>query len=197
MSTAGPIQLTRETDALEIPSGAPKKLPAGAFVRMMQSRGGTYTVTAADTGVMYRIEEKDADALGLSPSSSAQPAAGGPLTDQLIAEQLRTVYDPEIPVNIVDLGLVYSCVTSPLESGGNLIDVKMTLTAPGCGMSDVLKADVENKLSRLPDVREVRVAVVFDPPWSPALMSEAARLQLGFDLDSESASPFPIFRPSA
>jgi probable FeS assembly SUF system protein SufT len=196
MSSEKPIKLARDTDVLEIPSGARKKLPAGAVVRMLQSRGGSYTVTAADTGGMYRIEEKDADALGISPVASTPSAVTGPLTDKVIADHLRTIFDPEIPVNIVDLGLVYSCVTSPLESGGNLIDVKMTMTAPGCGMSDVLKADVESKLSRLPQVSEVRVSIVFDPPWNPGLMSEAARLQLGFDTEAEGSSPFPIFRPS-
>src|SRR5579885_1444174 len=110
MTTTDPIKLTRETEVLDIPSGARVRLREGATVRLLQSRGGAYTVTAADTGAMYRIEEKDADALGLSPSASAQAAVAGPLTEKMVADQLRTVFDPEIPVNIVDLGLVYSCV---------------------------------------------------------------------------------------
>jgi metal-sulfur cluster biosynthetic enzyme len=102
----------------------------------------------------------------------------GTFSDQLVWDQLKTVYDPEIPVNIVDLGLVYSCVITPLQPCWSRIDIKMSMTAPGCGM-----ADVEDKLSRLPGVKEVHVGVVFDPPWHPGLMSDAAKLQLGFDLD--------------
>src|SRR5260370_1358495 len=102
----------------------------------------------------------------------------GPFSDQMVWDQLKTVYDPEIPVNIVDLGLVYSCDIAPLEQGGNTIHIKMSMTAPGCGMGNVLKADVESKLSRLSGVKEVRVEVVFDPPWHPGLMSDAAKLQL-------------------
>ncbi len=95
---------------------------------------------------------------------------------------MKTIYDPEIPVNIVDLGLIYSCEIAPTDEGGKKIDIKMSMTAPGCGMGNVLKADVESKLAALPEVKEVRVDVVFDPPWNPTRMSEAARLQLGFDL---------------
>ncbi len=101
----------------------------------------------------------------------------------MVWEQLKTVYDPEIPVNIVDLGLIYACDITPLEGGGRKIDVKMSMTAPGCGMGNVLKADVETKLSRLPEVKAVNVEVVFEPAWGPGRMSEAAKLQLGFDLD--------------
>ena len=101
----------------------------------------------------------------------------------MVWDQLKTVYDPEIPVNIVDLGLVYSCVIVPMEQGGNSVHIKMSMTAPGCGMGNVLKGDVQTKLARLPGVKEVHVEVVFDPPWHPGLMSDAAKLQLGFDLD--------------
>jgi metal-sulfur cluster biosynthetic enzyme len=107
---------------------------------------------------------------------------------------LKTVYDPEIPVNIVDLGLVYSCEIASLEQGGNRIHIKMSMTAPGCGMGNVLKADAESRLSRLPGVKEVHVEVVFDPPWHPGLMSDAAKLQLGFDLDygaTQASLPIP------
>jgi metal-sulfur cluster biosynthetic enzyme len=100
----------------------------------------------------------------------------------MIWDQLKTVFDPEIPVNIADLGLVYYCVHAPLETGGQHIDIKMTMTAPGCGMGNVLKADVEAKLARLPEVRQVNVEIVFEPAWTPARMSEAAKLQLGFDI---------------
>jgi len=100
----------------------------------------------------------------------------------MVWDQMKTIYDPEIPVNIVDLGLIYSCEIAPTDEGGKKIDIKMSMTAPGCGMGNVLKADVESKLAALPEVKEVRVDVVFDPPWNPTRMSEAARLQLGFDL---------------
>jgi len=99
----------------------------------------------------------------------------------MVWDQLKTVFDPEIPVNIVDLGLIYACNISDVD-GGKKIDIKMSMTAPGCGMGNVLKADVEGKISRLPDVKHVDVEVVFEPPWGPARMSEAARLQLGFDI---------------
>jgi probable FeS assembly SUF system protein SufT len=128
---------------------------------------------------------KDADALGLTPPNGSQAAGSQdsrPFSEELVWEQLKTVYDPEIPVNIADLGLIYVCTALPVQGGGHRIDIKMSMTAPGCGMGNVLKADVENKLARLPDVKEVHVEIVFDPPWGPDRMSEAARLQLGFDL---------------
>jgi probable FeS assembly SUF system protein SufT len=161
----------------------------------MQSLGSGCTV-AADRGYMYRIDAKDADALGLSNEVPIQtpPAQEGAFSEQMVWDQLKTVYDPEIPVNIVDLGLVYSCVIAPLPEGGNKVHIKMSMTAPGCGMGNVLKADVESKLSRLPGVKDVHVEVVFDPPWSPGLMSDAAKLQLGFDLDyGTPQAPLPIY----
>jgi len=178
------ITLSRACEVVEIPSGTRGTLPAGAVVRIMQSLAGSYTV-ATDRGYMYRVEAKDADALGLSNAAMAQEPGvqEGTFSDQMVWDQLKTVYDPEIPVNIVDLGLVYSCDIAPLELGGNRVRIKMSMTAPGCGMGNVLKADVESKLSRLPSVKEVHVEVVFDPPWHPGLMSDAAKLQLGFDLD--------------
>ena len=107
---------------------------------------------------------------------------------------MKTVYDPEIPVNIVDLGLIYSCQVTPVEGGGNKIEIKMAMTAPGCGMGDVLRADIERKLSQLPGVKEVHAQIVFDPPWHPGRMSDAAKLQLGLDLDTGSPnSPFPLY----
>ena len=132
---------------------------------------------------MFRIDAKDADALGLTPPAAETKVPEAGFSEQMVWDQLKTVYDPEIPVNIVDLGLIYSCEVSPHEQGGKKIDIKMSMTAPGCGMGNVLQADVESKLGRLPEVKEVNVQVVFDPPWNPGLMSEAAKLQLGFDLD--------------
>ena len=192
------ITLNRACEAIEIPSGVPRVLPSGTVVRLTQSMGGSYSVTA-EYGYMFRIDAKDADALGLSPAAShAQreaEAQKGTFSEQLVWDQLRTVYDPEIPVNIVDLGLIYSCEVTPLEAEGKKIDIKMSMTAPGCGMGNVLKADVESKVSRLPEVKEVHVEIVFDPPWTPARMSEAAKLQLGFDLDyGTSPSGLPMYR---
>jgi len=190
------ITLSRACEVIEIPSGIRATLPAGAVVRIMQSLAGSYTV-ATDRGYMYRVEAKDTDALGLSDAAMAREPAvrEGAFSEQMVWDQLKTVYDPEIPVNIVDLGLVYSCDIAPLEQGGNSVHIKMSMTAPGCGMGNVLKADVESRLSRLPGIKEVNVEVVFDPPWHPGLMSDAAKLQLGFDLDygTTQASP-PIYR---
>jgi probable FeS assembly SUF system protein SufT len=161
-------------------------LPAGSLVRISQFLGTGYTVVS-DIGYMCRIEASDADALGLTPAQTTESAASqGPFNDQAVWDQLKTIYDPEIPVNIVELGLIYSCDITSLNDGGKKIDIKMTMTAPGCGMGNVLKADVERKLAGLPEVKEVTVQVVFDPPWHPGRMSEAAKLQLGLDLDQQS-----------
>ena len=122
--------------------------------------------------------------------NAQHPSAAASFREESIWEQLRTVRDPEIPVNIVDLGLIYSAQSTPGE-GGRRVDVRMSLTAPGCGMSEVIKAEVEHKLAALPGVSQVHVDVVFDPPWNPGMMSEAARLQLGFDLDFGSPAPGP------
>ncbi len=176
-----PITLRRECDVIEIPSGERSKLPRGAEVRVMQYLGSSYTIVC-DHG-MFRIDVKDADAIGLTPSAPTngdQPQQE--FSEKLVWDQLKTVYDPEIPVNIADLGLIYSCDITPIDGGDHRIDIKMSMTAPGCGMGNVLKADVESKLSSLPTVKQVNVELVFDPPWGPARMSEAARLQLGFDL---------------
>lgn len=191
------VTLTRSCEAMEIPSGIPATLPAGANVRIMQKLGGSYTVISMDSGRMYRIEARDADALGFSAAAEqSAEAAKGELSEKMVWDELRTIYDPEIPVNIADLGLIYSCVIQPHEQGGNVIDVKMSMTAPGCGMGGVLKADVERKLSNLPGVKEVQVEIVFEPQWHPGLMSEAARLQLGLDMDypTPSSSSFPVMK---
>lgn len=183
MSANDPIALNRDCVAIEIPSGIPQKLPAGSTVRISQNLGSSFTITS-DRGYMYRIDGKDADAMGLTPAAGApvSEALAEPFSEKMVWDQLKTVFDPEIPVNIADLGLIYECAISPLEAGGNKIGIKMSMTAPGCGMGNVLKADVETKLKKLPDVKEVQVEIVFDPPWNIGRMSEAARLQLGLDL---------------
>lgn len=176
------IQLKRETPAIAIPSGTASILPSGTGVSVMSFLGSSWTVTGAHG--MFRIDVKDADALGLQPPASASEAGGEPaqFSEKLVWDQLKTIYDPEIPVNIADLGLIYACDIKPLEVGGNRIEIKMSMTAPGCGMGNVLKMDVENKLKKLPEVREVDVEIVFEPQWGPSRMSEAAKLQLGMDL---------------
>ena len=186
MKTRELIELKRDCKAVEIPSGIQRVLPAGSLVRISQFLGTSYTVIS-DIGYMCRVDGSDADALGLTPGQATEnPGAQGPINEQAVWDQLRTVYDHEIPVNIVDLGLVYSCDITSVDEGGKRLDVKMSMTAPGCGMGNVLKADVEHKLGRLPEVKEVTVQVVFDPPWHPGRMSEAAKLQLGLDLDQHS-----------
>ena len=195
MHTGIPITLSRDCEVIEIPSGTRSTLPAGSVVRIMQTLGGSYTITGGQYGYMYRIDARDADALGLPTPEAPTAAEHKVFSEQLVKDELKTIFDPEIPVNIVDLGLVYGCDITPAEQGGHNIEVKMSMTAPGCGMGNVLKADVEGKLARLPDVRRVNVEIVFDPPWTPARMSEAAKLQLGFDLDfGEPTSGLPIFR---
>jgi len=184
------IALTRDCEATEVPYGGLQVLPAGTKVRVTQSLGGSYTVST-EQGSMMRIEAKNADALGLTPQSQATQSAPGEFSEKLVWDQLKTVFDPEIPVNVVDLGLIYSCQITPAEGGGHKIDIQMSMTAPGCGMGDVLRADIERKLSQLPEVREVHAQIVFDPPWNPGRMSDAAKLQLGLDLDT--GSQFPMY----
>jgi probable FeS assembly SUF system protein SufT len=171
--------LSRDVDAAAIPYGDKIPLVAGTTVFITQALGGSYTVMT-DRGYMVRIEGKDADAIGEQATAAPAEAdtAGRPL-QQLAWDQLKTCYDPEIPVNIVDLGLVYKCETAALAEGGEKVTVHFTLTAPGCGMGDYLKQDVERKIEGLPGVKETDVQVVFEPAWEQSMMSEAARLQLG------------------
>jgi probable FeS assembly SUF system protein SufT len=181
MNSGSHANLSRTCEVIEIPSGIVSTLAEGTPVRIMQSRGDSYTVWT-DYGQMYRIEGKDADAIGLQPASNKAPAPqdAAEFNEQMVWDILKTVYDPEIPVNIVDLGLIYSCKIEPLDQDSRKIDIQMSMTAPGCGMGNVLKADVESRISGLPSVKAVNVEVVFDPPWDMSRMSEAARLQLGF-----------------
>ncbi len=177
------ITLSRDCEAIQIPSGAKMVLPAGTMVMITQSLGDTYTVTT-DHGYMVRISGKDADAMGFERTATASAATvdaprGVEDLEKLVWDQLRTCYDPEIPVNIVDLGLVYECKVTEIENGGHRADVKLTLTAPGCGMGGVLAADAQDKIGGLAGIREANVEIVFEPPWNPSMMSEAARLELG------------------
>jgi len=173
--------LTRDCEVALIPAGTIVTLPAGTQVVITQSLGGSYTVYAG--GSLARVDGKDADALGKESVAAAPQAKAvtgdGTVDEERLWEQMRTCYDPEIPINIVELGLIYDCKVVPLEDRGNRVDVKMTLTAPGCGMGEFLKQDVEHKLAAVPNVTEVNVEMVFEPPWDQSRMSEAAKLQAG------------------
>jgi probable FeS assembly SUF system protein SufT len=171
------IALKRDCKATEIPAGTLHILGGGTPVFLQQTLGGSYTIS---TGYqLMRIDGKDADALGFEVAADLVEESDE-FSEKKVWDQLRMVYDPEIPVNIVDLGLVYTCVITPVE-GGNKIDITMSMTAPGCGMGDVLKSDIERRLTPLKDVKEVNVTIVFDPVWNYGMMSEATRLQLGLD----------------
>ncbi len=170
--------LTRDVEVVAIPYGDRITLLAGTSVFVTQSLGGSYTAMT-DHGYLVRIEGKDADAIGEEPTLPlTAEAVNGKTTEQLAWDQLRTCYDPEIPVNIVDLGLIYRCEVEPGEDGKKVL-VALTLTAPGCGMGDFLRMDVQQKLLAIPGVNEAQVEVVLDPPWDQSMMSDTARLQLG------------------
>ncbi len=163
-----------------IPIGSMVKLQKGERAHITQSLGGSYTVIV--NGNLFRIEGKDADALGREKAAKAA-GSGAPVTQEQLEKeiwnQLRSCYDPEIPVNIVDLGLVYDCHITPLGASSFKVEVKMTLTAPGCGMGPMLAQDVQSRLLGLEGVEDVAVELVWDPPWNQAMISEAAKLQLG------------------
>jgi probable FeS assembly SUF system protein SufT len=176
------IILTRDCEAVLIPAGTKITLQAGEPVVITQALGGSYTVVIH--GNMARIDASNADAIGQAPipPASTETAAApdsAVVTEEQVLEKLRTCYDPEIPVNIVDLGLVYDTQIQPMPGGGCRVEIKMTLTAPGCGMGPVLQQDVENKVAAIPGVKEAGVFLVWDPPWSRDMLSEAARLELG------------------
>jgi probable FeS assembly SUF system protein SufT len=179
MRYSEPVELKRDTPAILIPAGTPTILPAGTEVTITQSLGGTYTVIGQ--GMMARIAGKDADALGIDAGAetSAPEYQGGPVDERMIWDQMKNCYDPEIPVNVVDLGLIYDCKVTPIPEGGNKVDIKMTLTAPGCGMGPAIAGDVDQRVRSVPGVTEVNVEVVWDPVWNQSMMSDAARLQLG------------------
>jgi len=172
------VRTTREIEAKEIPSGMRITIPEATPLTLTQSLGGSFTVVTP-YGYMARVEGKDADAIGEEPVSLDTEAAAGKSIEELCWDQLRTCFDPEIPVNIVDLGLVYKCGVTPLPEGGDKVEVRFTLTAPGCGMGDVLKDDIKGKLLAVPGVKDADVQVLFDPPWNMSMMSDAAKLQLG------------------
>jgi len=181
MNPNEPVTLTRDVDATIVPAGTHVKLMKGEMAQVTQSLGGSYTVIL--NGNMFRIDGSDADALGMevqsSTSSSAPHAATQEEVEKSVWDQLKTCYDPEIPVNIVDLGLVYDCAVEPSNEDTFKVSVKMTLTAPGCGMGPVLPQDAQNKILCLDPVDDVSVELVWDPPWNQSMLTEAAKLQLG------------------
>ena len=172
------IELQRDCEATVIPGGDRITLRRGDQVQVTQALGGSFTVTTSRG--LARIGAADAGALGLeAPQPIDQPPASGPFELQHVIEQLKTVFDPEIPVNVVDLGLIFTCEAQPLPAGGHRVEIKMSMTAPGCGMGDVLREDAIARVQEVPGVAEVDVELVWDPPWHPSRMSEAARLELG------------------
>ena len=174
-----PVKLSRDVEAVMIPHGHSVVLPKDTEVNVAQALGGSFTVYVG--GNLARIAGKDADALGREQAHVPTLADGATdaEVEALAWEQMRTCFDPEIPINIVDLGLVYACKLVTRADGGKQFNVRMTLTAPGCGMGGILAADVKEKLEAIPGVASADVELVFDPPWSQSMMSDAARLQTG------------------
>ena len=181
MSDTEPTILARDVEASVIPAGMKVTLQKGESAHISQSLGGSYTVIV--NGNMFRIGGEDADALGFEVAAKPTATTSGPMTqeavEKMIWDQLKTCYDPEIPVNIVDLGLVYDCAVEPMGNNEFKVGVKMTLTAPGCGMGPVLQQDVQNKLLGIDPIQDVQVELVWDPPWNQSMLTEAAKLQLG------------------
>jgi probable FeS assembly SUF system protein SufT len=180
------VKLTRDCAAIQIPLGTNVTLAAGTPVHISQTLGGNYTVQT-DAG-LFRIAARDVDALGIETEASslmeavaAKPAAAGPVEEKAVWDTLRSCFDPEIPVNIVDLGLIYDMVIEPLPTGGSKVLVKMTLTAPGCGMGTVIASDARQKLLYLPGVEEAQVDIVWDPPWHQSMITVEGRRILGLD----------------
>jgi len=183
MTSGDMVTVSRDVDAVLIPLGTPVMIPEGAQVRITQELGGSYTV--AVNGNLARVEGKDADALGLSEEKTTAAKAAeveqaeGPVNEEELWNVLKTCYDPEIPVNIVDLGLVYDCHVVDTDDGKNHVEVVMTLTAPGCGMGPFIVDDVRAKVLSVANVSDVHVELVFDPPWDRHMMTDEARLALG------------------
>jgi probable FeS assembly SUF system protein SufT len=181
MQTNEPVTLTRDVEAAVIPVGTQVTLQKGEQAYITQSLGGSYTVVV--NGNMFRIEGRNADALGIQAAPTPAPKTSAAATAEQLEKQvwdaMKTCYDPEIPVNIVDLGLIYDCKLTPIGEGSYKADIKMTLTAPGCGMGPMLAQDVQNKLLSIESIDEANVELVWEPQWNQGMMSEAARLQLG------------------
>src|SRR3984957_10547907 len=174
-----PVVIQRDVEAVMVPGGQSITLKSGLAGYVTQALGGSFTLYVE--GNLYRLSGEQADAIGKEVVRAPQLPPNATKEDdrELVWEQMRSCYDPEIPINIVDLGLVYECTVEPGEEHSRDVNVTMTLTAPGCGMGDVLVQDVKEKIAAIPTVRHVNVSLTFDPPWSQSMMSEAARLQTG------------------
>jgi probable FeS assembly SUF system protein SufT len=174
-----PIELGQDCDVTLIPSGQEMTLRAGEQVVVTQALGGTVTVQT-ERGDLARISSEDAHTLGLDSQPVEEEAApSGPFELEQVIEQLKTVFDPEIPINVVDLGLIYACDAHLLADGSHRVEIKMSMTAPGCGMGDVLKDDALARVRTVSGVSEVDVELVWDPPWDQSRMTDVARLELG------------------
>ncbi len=178
--------LSRDTEAIQIPSGNKTTIPAGTTGVITQTLGGSYTIATYQG--LSRISDKDLDALGIekpqqtngtTATETSTTGVGGAVDDKAVWDQLRQCYDPEIPVNIVDLGLVYDCQLKQSGNGGTKVEVKMTLTAPGCGMGPAIAHDAQSKIMSIEGVDEAQVDLVWDPPWNQNMISEAGRMKLG------------------
>jgi probable FeS assembly SUF system protein SufT len=174
-----PVRFERDCDVVLVPQGEQVTLPAGSIGYITQALGGSYTVFVE--GNLFRVAGKDADAIGKEPPMPLELPEGASDDDveKLVWKQLRSCFDPEIPINVVDLGLVYEATVRTRDDGRREVGIRMTLTAPGCGMGDILVDDVRSKLELIPTVAEADVELVFDPPWNRTMMSEAARLETG------------------
>ncbi|HTW37990.1 MAG TPA: putative Fe-S cluster assembly protein SufT [Steroidobacteraceae bacterium] len=177
--TNEPVVIYRDVRAVMVPAGQEVTLKSGQAGYITQALGGSFTLYV--DGNLFRVAGEDADALGKDVVKAPElpPNATDDHVLKAVWDQLRTCYDPEIPINIVDLGLVYECEVKAAGDGTRCVEVKMTLTAPGCGMGDILVEDAKDKIGRIPTVTEARVELTFDPPWNPSMMTEAARLQTG------------------
>jgi probable FeS assembly SUF system protein SufT len=177
--TSEPVRFERDCPAVLVPQGDAVTMPAGSVGYITQALGGSFTVFVE--GNLFRIAGNDADAIGKEPVAAPELPEGAGDTDveQLVWKQLRTCFDPEIPINVVDLGLIYECELGRNAAGERSVAIRMTLTAPGCGMGDILVDDVRSKVEMVPTIAEADVELVFDPPWNQTMMSEAARLETG------------------
>lgn len=180
MTTDKPLTLKRDCAAIMIPSGEATSLTAGSKVWLTQTVGSGYSVMT-DRGYSVRIDGCDGDALGLAKLTDETPANGTGSVEEKVWKQLRSCFDPEIPVNIVELGLVYDCRIDALPEGGHKATVQFTLTAQGCGMGHFIKEEIRRKLLALPEIEQAEVELVWDPPWNQSRLSVSAKLQLGIE----------------
>ena len=175
--------LSRDVEAIQIPSGTKTTIPEGTPGVITQALGGSYTIATYQG--LARVYEKDADALGLEKAATTNgttksgSTGSGDVDEKMVWDQLKQCFDPEIPVNIVDLGLVYDCTLTKRPEGGTKVVVKMTLTAPGCGMGPAIAHDAQSKILTIDGVEEADVQLVWDPPWNQSMISEAGRMKLG------------------